>query len=282
MKTGLVLEGGAMRGLFTAGVLDVLMKENITVDATIGVSAGACFGCNYKSKQIGRVIRYNLRYCNDPRFCSTKSLLKTGDIYGADFCYHEIPEKLDLFDFETYRNNPMLFYCAATDINTGKTVYPRLDLCDYKDLEWMRASASMPLVSNIVTVDGIEMLDGGMSDSIPIRFMQEQGYEKNVVVLTQPRSYVKSKNKALPWIKMKYRKYPKLIEAIANRQDVYNETLSYIREEEQKGTVLVLAPHEALPVKRVSHDKVALQVCYDEGVRVGEEYAERVREFLSE
>lgn len=281
MKTGLVLEGGAMRGLFTAGVLDVLMREDITVDGTIGVSAGACFGCNYKSKQIGRVIRYNLEYCEDPRFCSMRSLLKTGDIYGADFCYHEIPEQLDLFDFETYQKNPMLFYCAATDINTGNTIYQRLDECSYKDLEWMRASASMPLVSNIVTVDGIEMLDGGMSDSIPIRYFQEQGYEKNVVVLTQPRSYVKQKNKALPLIRIKYRKYPKLIEAIAKRQDVYNETLSYLREEEKKGTVLILAPHEALPVKRVSHDKVSLKACYEEGVRVAEENVSKIREFLS-
>ncbi|MBO4391503.1 MAG: patatin family protein [Lachnospiraceae bacterium] len=282
MKTGLVLEGGAMRGLFSAGILDILMREEITVDGTVGVSAGACFGCNYKSKQVGRAIRYNLEYCNDPRFCSMKSLRKTGDLYGAEFCYHEIPEKLDLFDYETYQSNPMVFYVCATDINTGTPVYPRLDKCDWEDLEWMRASASMPLVSNIVKVGGLELLDGGMSDSIPLRFMQESGYEKNVVVLTQPRSYVKSKNKALPFIRIKYRKYPKLIEAIERRQDVYNETLEYIRQEEKKGTVLVLAPAEALPVERVSHDKVALQACYDEGIRVGEENIEKIRAFLAE
>ena len=191
MKTGLVLEGGAMRGMFTAGVLDILMEHNIDVDGVIGVSAGATFGCNYKSKQIGRTIRYNMKYCNDPRYCSFRSLLKTGDLYGAEFCYHTLPEQLDLFDNETYEASPMEFYMVTTDVNTGEPVYYKCDKFDHEGLEWVRASASMPLVSRIVEVGGRQMLDGGISDSIPLQYFQSIGYNKNLVILTQPRDYVK-------------------------------------------------------------------------------------------
>ena len=149
MKRGLVLEGGAMRGLFTAGILDTMMENNIEFDGIIGVSAGAAFGCNYKSKQIGRTLRYNVKYCNDPRYCSFRSLLKTGDIYGAKFCYHDLPEKLDIFDFRAFECNKTEFYLVCTDIETGKPVYHKMEKCDYDELEWMRASASMPLVSRV-------------------------------------------------------------------------------------------------------------------------------------
>ena len=178
MKTGLVLEGGAMRGMYTAGVLDIFMENNITVDGAIGVSAGATFGCNFKSKQIGRSIRYNMKYSHDPRYVGIRSLIKTGDLYGADFCYKELPNKLDLFDVETYQKNPMEFYVVATDINTGKPVYHLCPDGDERDIEWYRASASMPLVSRIVKIDGIELLDGGIADAIPIHKFQEMGFEK--------------------------------------------------------------------------------------------------------
>ena len=147
MKTGLVLEGGAMRGIFTAGVCDVLMENGIDFDGCIGVSAGACFGCNFKSKQIGRAIRYNTRYCKDWRYCSVRSLIKTGDMFGAEFCYHTIPEKLDKFDAETFNNSNMEFYVVCTDVYTGKPVYHLCGEVDDKLYEWFRASASMPFVS---------------------------------------------------------------------------------------------------------------------------------------
>ncbi|MBQ8828355.1 MAG: patatin family protein, partial [Clostridia bacterium] len=251
MKKGLVLEGGAMRGMFTAGVTDVMMENGIQFDGMIGVSAGAAFGCNYKSNQPGRVIRYNMRFCNDPRFCSFRSLIKTGNIYGAEFAYHEIPKKHDIFDFETFASSPMEFHLVCTDVDTGEPVYHKCDVCDDEDLEWIRASASMPLVSKIVEVGGKRMLDGGVSDSIPLEYFMSIGYESNIVVLTQPRNYIKKKNSAMPLAKIMLRKYPKLLEKMAHRHEIYNRCREFIFEEEKKGTVLVICPDEPLPVGHI-------------------------------
>ncbi|MFR2189268.1 MAG: patatin family protein, partial [Blautia sp.] len=186
MKTGLIMEGGAMRGMFTAGVIDVLMEAGVCFDGAIGVSAGAVFGCNYKSRQIGRVIRYNKAYCQDPRYVSFRSLLRTGDIYGEEFCYHELPDRLDPFDVKTYEENPMDFYVVCTDVETGKPVYHNCLKGDAEDIQWMRASASMPALSRFVNLDGHMLSDGGTADSIPVRFFESIGYERNVVILTQP------------------------------------------------------------------------------------------------
>ena len=167
-KTGLVLEGGAMRGMFTAGVLDVMMENGIRFDGAMGVSAGAVFGCNFKSGQIGRSLRYNMRFCDDPRYCSFESLIRTGNLYGVDFCYDEIPNKLDPFDAQAYRENPMPFYAVCTNVETGKAIHKRLDRGDSRDMQYFRASASMPIVSQIVEADGYKLLDGGITDSIPL------------------------------------------------------------------------------------------------------------------
>ena len=175
MKTGLVLEGGAMRGMFTAGVLDVLMEHNIQLDGAIGVSAGAVFGCNYKSHQIGRVIRYNTEYCNDKRYASFRNLLRTGNLYSEDFCYHEVPEKLDPFDEEAFRASPMDFFVVCTDVRTGEPIYHKCRTGDAEDIRWMQASASMPLAAKIVKIGHYQMLDGGVADSIPVRFFESIG-----------------------------------------------------------------------------------------------------------
>ena len=191
MKHGLVMQGGAMRGLFTAGVIDVLMENNIAFDAAVGVSAGAAFGCNYKSRQIRRAIRYNTRFCRDKRYCSAWSLIRTGDMFGAEFCYHTLPEKLDMFDKDAFNASPMDFWVVCTDITTGKAIYHKCgDIC-YDELEWIRASASLPLAARVVEVGGHRMLDGGIADVLPLRFMESRGCERNVVILTQPRDYVK-------------------------------------------------------------------------------------------
>lgn len=280
MKTGLVLEGGAMRGMFTAGILDVFMEHNIDVDGVIGVSAGATFGCNYKSKQIGRTIRYNMKYCKDPRYCSFRSLFKTGDLFGAEFCYHVLPEQLDLFDNETYEASPVEFHMVTTDVTTGKPLYYKCDKFDQNGLEWVRASASMPLVSRIVEVDGHKMLDGGISDSIPLSYFQSIGYEKNIVVLTQPRDYVKKENKMLPLMMLKLKEYPKLLETMKNRHNTYNNTLEYIRKEELKGSVLVLCPTKKLPIGRIEHKPERLKAVYDTGRSIAEEHLEEIKNFL--
>ncbi|MBQ1860048.1 MAG: patatin family protein, partial [Clostridia bacterium] len=187
MKTALSMEGGAMRGMFTCGVIDVLMENGITFDAAAGISAGAAFGCNFKSRQIGRPIRYNKRYGSDPRYMSFRSLLKTGDLYNADFCYRELPDVLDPFDRKAFRDNPMAFYIGATDVKTGKCVYHLCSDGEETDILWMRASASMPLVSRPVEVDGLLLLDGGITDPVPLDHMQSLGFDRHVVILTQPK-----------------------------------------------------------------------------------------------
>lgn len=191
MKSGLVLEGGAMRGMYSAGVTDILMENSVKFDAAIGVSAGAAFGCNYKSNQPGRAVRYNMKYCRDPRYVSLFSLVKTGDLYGADFCYNELPLKLDPFDRQSFRCNPMEFYVVCTDAVTGKAVYHKCADGDYIDMQWIRASASMPVVSRLVPLDGRLLSDGGAADLIPVKWFSSIGYEHCVVILTQPLGYRK-------------------------------------------------------------------------------------------
>jgi len=280
LKKGLVLEGGAMRGLFTAGILDVLMEENIEFDGVIGVSAGACFGCNYKSKQIGRTLRYNLKYCKDPRMSGFRSLLFTGDIYGAEFCYRTIPKELDIFDTETFTNSPVEFHVVATDVLTGKPVYHKCTDGGDNDLDWIRASASMPLVSRIVEAEGKYMLDGGISDSIPLKYYQNIGYDRNLVILTRPQDYVKGENKLLPLMRMQLRKYPNLINTMANRHTNYNETIHYIREEEKKGTTFVICPDEELPISRIEHDPERIQNVYDIGRQTAIKHLDSIKSFL--
>lgn len=282
MKRGLVMEGGAMRGLFTAGVTDVMMEAGIVFDGAIGVSAGAVFGGNYKAGQAGRVLRYNLRFCKDPRYSSLRSLIKTGDLFGADFCYREIPDHLDPFDQAAYAANPMDFFVVATDVHTGRAVYHNCLDGGREDLEWFRASASMPLASRIVSVGGYDLLDGGIADSIPLAYLEEQGYDRNVVILTQPMGYVKTKNKAMPLLRRVYKDYPQLLDTLARRQDVYNETTAAIREKERRGEVFVIRPEAPLDIHRVEHDRARIQAVYDLGRAVMEKRLEAMKAFLQE
>lgn len=280
MKTGLVLEGGAMRGLFSAGVMDVLMEHQIAFDGAIGVSAGAAFGCNYKSRQPGRVIRYNTEYARDPRYCSLRSLFKTGDLFGADFCYHELPNKLDPFDTEAFQQNPMEFYVVCTDVLTGEAVYQKCGIADDECFEWLRASASMPLVSRTVEIGGRRMLDGGIADSIPLRYFEQIGYKKILVILTQPEGYRKKKNKALPLIRLSFRQYPKMVEALEKRHKKYNDTLAYVKKREREGAVLVLRPQDSLSIGRVEHNPERMRQVYDCGRKVALQSLEQIEAFL--
>lgn len=281
MKKGLILEGGAMRGMFTAGVTDVMMENGVEFDGLIGVSAGACFGCNYKSRQIGRSVRYNMKYCRDPRYSGLRSLIKTGDIYGVDFCYREIPKVLDPFDYAAFRENPMEFYVVCTDVDSGKPVYRRLEHADREEIEWIRASASMPLVSRIVEADGYRLLDGGIADSVPLKYFESIGYDRNVVILTQPDGYVKKPNRLLPLMRRSLKKYPGVVEAMARRHEMYNETTDYIRRREKSGHALVIRPKAKLDVSRVEHDPERLRAAYELGRQAGRERLEEIRAFLS-
>lgn len=280
MKKGLVLEGGAMRGMFSAGVMDVLMENDIEFDGAVGVSAGAVFGCNYKSKQIGRTIRYNEKYIRNPEYCSLRSLIKTGDMFGKDFCYRKIPFELDPFDNTAFMENPMEFFVVATDINSGKPLYKKIDSADEEGLEWMRASASMPLVSKIVKVSGKELLDGGIADSVPLEFFINKGYDKNLVVLTQPKGYVKKKNSLIPLIKITLRKYPKLIKAMSNRHIIYNNQTQYTENAEKEGKAFVIRPKESLPIGRLEKNPETLRKVYNLGREQALESLDKIKEYL--
>lgn len=270
-----------MRGMFTAGVTDVMMENKIIFDGAIGVSAGAAFGCNYKSNQIGRVIRYNMKYCNDERYCGFKTFIKTGDIYGAKFCYHTLPEELDLFDSETFTSNPMEFYVVCTDVNTGEAIYHKCITGKSEDLEWIRGSASMPLVSRIVETDGYKLLDGGIADSIPIKYFESIGYNKNIVILTQPDGFIKKKNQLLPIMRIRLSRYPHLIKTMANRHNIYNETTSYIKEREKSGEVFVIRPPEALKIAHIEHNPSELKRVYEIGRRTAIEKLDEIKAFLA-
>ncbi len=278
---GLVLEGGAMRGLFTAGVLDVFMENGIKFDNVIGVSAGACFGCNYVSGQVGRTIRYNMKYARDKRYCSVSSLIRTGDIFGGEFCYHTLPTELDKFDEAAFIDSGIPFYMVVTDIETGEAGYHRMRDASYEELEWMRASSSMPLVSNIVEIGGGKYLDGGMTDAIPLKASEALGCDKNVTVLTKPRGYRKSHEKTMPLIRLKYREYPNLIRAMDIRHITYNEQLDHVLAQEKAGTNFVICPKSPLPLGHICHDPLVMREAYEIGRNEANELMPALERFLA-
>ena len=280
MKTGLVLEGGGMRGLFSAGVMDVMMEHFIRFDGIVGVSAGASFGCNYKSHQVGRVLRYNVRFKDDPRYMGLRSLLRTGDLVAAEFSYHTLPKELDVFDFEAYNNDPAEFHVVCTDVETGEPVYHRLDQMNDEGLEWIRASASMPLVSKPVSIGGKLLLDGGISDSIPLRYFQEQGFERNLVILTQPKGFYKKKTKLMPLFHLFASRYPAIVEAMSRRHLMYNEELAYLEEQERLGQILLIYPQDALPIGRTEQNEQKMRHIYAMGRAKAEEMLPQIQAFV--
>lgn len=281
MKKGLIMEGGAMRGMFTAGVIDVMMEHGIEFDGAIGVSAGAAFGVNYKSRQIGRAIRYNERFCNDKRYCSLWNLIREGNLYSKDFCYGEVPLVHDPFDFEAYEANPMEFHIVCTDIATGKPHYHEFKGREDHEFDWIRASASMPLVSEIVEIDGLKLLDGGIADAIPLQYFESIGYTRNVVILTQHAEYDKKESVAMPFIRFLYRKYPALVQAMEVRHLMYNAQRDYVNRQEAAGKALVIRPAEPLPVKRLTKDPDVLRATYNIGRATAEKRLADIRNYLA-
>ena len=279
MKAGLVLEGGGMRGLFSAGVMDVLMEQGIRFDGIVGVSAGASFGCNYKSHQIGRVLRYNVRFKDDPRYMGLRCLLRTGDLVAAEFSYHTLPKELDVFDFEAYNRDPAEFHVVCTDVETGNPVYHRIDFMDDEGLEWIRASASMPLVSKPVNIGGRLLLDGGISDSIPLRYFQEQGFGRNLVILTQPKGFYKKRTKLMPLFHLFMSRYPAIVQAMSRRHLMYNEELAYLEEQAQKGNILLIYPQDELPIGRTEQNEKKMRRIYAMGRAKAEEMLSEIQAF---
>ncbi|KGM95312.1 patatin [Clostridium novyi A str. 4552] len=261
---GLVLEGGGMRGIYTSGVLDFLMEKNIYIPYVIGVSAGACNASSYVSKQRYRSRDVNLKYIKDPRYIGIKNLILEKSIFSIKFLYDEVPNKLEPFDYEQFKKSTQKFMIGATNCKTGEIVYFEKNQC--KDiLKVIRASSSLPLVTPIVNLNGEPYLDGGISDSIPIKKAMEDGYTKNIVVLTRPKEYRKEPIKYKRIIRFKYKKYPKLINKILNRYKEYNKTLDYIDELEEKGQIIVIRPSKDLKVDRLEKKVDKLEALYNLG-----------------
>ncbi len=278
MKIGLVLEGGAMRGLFTAGVLDIFLDNNVEVTDVVGVSAGTLFGVNYVSKQRGRALRYNLKYINDKRYMNVKSWLKTGNLINKDFTYYKLPFQLDVFDNKTFKESPINFFATVTNIETGEAEFVKIEDA-YKQMETLRATSALPFISEIIEVGDKKYLDGGIANSIPVDFFEKQDFDKVIVILTRPITYRKEKTTGIQY-KMFYKKYPKLVEKLDNRYKEYNDTVDKIVELEKEGKLFVIRPSENITIKRLEKDVEKLQKVYDLGLKDGNNIIEELKQYL--
>ena len=279
MKIGLVLEGGAMRGMFTAGVLDVLLDEQIAVDGAVTVSAGALFGINYPAKQRGRVSRYNLKYLHDKRYMGWHSLFTTGNVVNKAFAFYELPFTLDPFDQATFAASQIDFWVTLTNIETGEPEYVKITDA-FAQMEALRATSAMPMVSRVVEIEGKKYLDGGISDSIPLDKAMALGYDKIIVILTRPLDYRKKPSNN--WLfKLFYRHYPKLIERWANRYAEYNQAVEKVIEMEKAGKIFVIRPSESLDISRLEKDLAKVQAMYDLGVKDGQAALSELKNYLA-
>ena len=280
-NVGIVFEGGGLRGIFAAGVIDYLLDNDIIIKNVIGVSAGACHACSYVSGQRGRSYAVSTDYLDDKRYMSFESLRKTGDLFGSDFIYHEIPEKLYPLDNDHFKESGTTFRAGVTNCKTGEPEYLEVkDLFD--DVDYVRASSSLPLLARMVDINGTPYMDGGISDSVPVRASESFGCSKNVVVLTRPVGYRKEKEKMIKLIKLRYRAYPEMVEALEKRYETYNETMDYIEEGVRNGSIFRIAPVKDLGIGRLEKDKQKLKLAYEEGYFVTEAMGEKLKSFLSE
>ncbi|MGL5642187.1 MAG: patatin-like phospholipase family protein [Paraclostridium sp.] len=279
-KIGLILEGGGMRGIYTAGVLDFFIEKNIEVDIAIGVSAGSCHASSYLSKQYKRAYHTTVDYINDKNYLSFNNLIKTGSIFGMDFMFNTIPNELNIYDHDTFNKSNTKFVVVATNCETGNPEY--FELTDLKkEIIYMQASCSIPMFANIVEVDNYKLVDGGVADSIPIEYALNQGYKKNIVILTRDVTYKKSKQKFTSIVKRKYKKYPKLIKAIESRHLNYNKSLDLVNKLSQNGDVLVIRPKSPVKVSQVEKNIDKLTMLYNEGYNNAKELYEDILDFIN-
>ena len=279
MKTGLVLEGGGMRGMFSAGVLDVLMDEQISFDAVTGVSAGALFGVNFLSGQRGRALRYNMNYGSYKEYMGLYPLLKEGNIVGTDFAYNKVPRELDVFDNEAFKKSNIPFYAVVTNVATGKPEY--IQITDiFEQMDTLRASASMPMVSKNVKINGNEYLDGGISDSIPTTLFENKGFDKIVVILTRDINYRKKPTSKLV-LDLFLSKYPKIKEQMLLRHINYNDKIERLLKLEKEGRIFIIRPEKPLTIGRTEAKKEALQETYDIGVKACRDNIDSLKKYLS-
>ncbi|KGJ48532.1 serine protease [Clostridium sp. NCR] len=278
-KIGLILEGGGMRGIYTAGVLDFFIEKNIEVDITIGVSAGSCHASSYLSKQYKRAYNATVDYINDKRYLSFSNLIKTGSIFGMDFMFNKIPNELNIYDYDTFAKSKSKFVVVTTNCETGSPEY--FELKDLKkEIIYMQASCSIPMFANIVEIDDFKLVDGGVSDSIPIEYALNKGYKKNIVVLTRDITYKKNKQKFLSIVNRKYKKYPNLIKAIENRHLNYNKSLNLVNQLEKDGDVLVIRPKKPVNVSQIEKNTKKLTSLYEEGYDDAKELYGKILDFI--
>ena len=279
MKIGLVLEGGGMRTLFTAGVLDAFLDKNIEVNGVVGVSAGALFGVNYVSKQKERSVRYNKKYANEKGYMGLYSWITTGNAVNKDFAFYKIPFKLDKFDEEEFEKAKVDFYIVMTNIESGKPEYVLIKDV-FKQMEYLRATSALPFASKIIEINNKKYLDGGISDSIPIDFCETLGYDKIIVVLTRPENVCKE-DKLNFLYKLVYRKYPNLVERLINMGKDYEVVLKKIKDLENKDKIFVIRPPEILKIGRLEKNKDKIQKVYDIGLNTGFNKIDNLLKYLN-
>lgn len=280
MKVGLVLEGGGMRGMYTAGVLDAFLDNNIKVDGIIGVSAGALFGVNYVSGQRGRALNYNTKYIKHPMYMGMKSLIKTGNIVNKEFAYYVLPQRLDVFNQEAFAKSNIEYYATVTNVDTYEAEYIKIENV-FEQMEILRASSALPFVSKVVEVGDKKYLDGGISDSIPIKKCLEMNYDKIIVVLTRPLEYRKKERSKNYIYKMLYKKYGKLADLIFDRAKNYNSTIDYIKDLEMKKAIFVIRPSKTIKIGRLEKDVEKVTGIYNLGFSDTIEIISELKSYLN-
>ena len=280
MKIGLVLEGGGMRGLFSAGVLDALLElKELSVNGIVGVSSGALFGVNYVSKQKERAVRYNKKYVDDKRYMGLHSWITTGNAVNKDFAFYELPYKLDVFDNETFKKAKTDFYVVMTNVENGKPEYVLIEDA-FAQMEYLRATSALPFASKIIEINGKKYLDGGISDSIPIDFCESLGYDKIIAVLTRPEGTYKEDKLGFLY-KLVYRKYPNLVNSLLNMATDYEKVLAKIKDLENKGKIFVVRPPEVLKIGRLEKNRDKIQKVYDTGLNTGLKELNNIVKYLN-
>ena len=280
MKIGLVLEGGGMRGLFSAGVLDALLElKELSVNGIVGVSSGALFGVNYVSKQKERAVRYNKKYANDKRYMGLHSWITTGNAVNKDFAFYELPCKLDVFDNEAFKKAETDFYVVMTNVESGKPEYVLIEDA-FAQMEYLRATSALPFASKIIEINGKKYLDGGISDSIPIDFCESLGYDKIIAVLTRPEGTYKEDKLGFLY-KLVYRKYPNLVNSLLNMATDYEKVLAKIKDLENKGKIFVVRPPEVLKIGRLEKNRDKIQKVYDTGLNTGLKELNNIVKYLN-
>ena len=282
VDAGLVLEGGGMRGIYTAGVLEYFMEKNLYFPYVIGVSAGACFGASYLSRQKGRNRKVNIDFVRDPNYLSFQNFLKHRQLFGMDFIFDELPNKIVPFDFTRFERGLEEFVVVTTDCETGLPVYFNKENAGKDLLTILRASSSLPFIAPIIEYKGKSLLDGGIVDSIPIKKAVGDGYKKNVVILTRDSSYRKKKSSMSWMLNHSYKAYPKLIDAVIKRHEMYNETLAYIEEKERSGEIFVIRPSLPVKVGRIERNEKKLELLYTQGIEDAKKIYTRFESWLNE